>query len=74
MAKVKVTIMLDERLLRLIDRWVSEGRYSTRSQVVQAAIREHVERWSRARLAEEVVKLDPREERALADERLAMDA
>jgi Arc/MetJ-type ribon-helix-helix transcriptional regulator len=74
MAAAKVAITLDERLLRTVDRWVKQGRYPNRSQAIQAAIREKVERWKRTRLAEELSKLDPAEERAFADERFTGEA
>ena len=68
MAASKVAITVDEQLLKLVDRWVTQGRYPSRSQAVQAALREKVERWNRVRLSEEVAKLRPHEEQALADE------
>ena len=68
MATAKVAITVDEQLLRLIDRWVTQGRYPSRSQAIQSAVREKVERWNHTRLAEEVAKLNPKEERALAGE------
>ena len=74
MGAAKVAITLDEQLLHMVDRWVKEGRYPNRSQAIQAALREKMERWKRTRLAEELAKLDREEERALADERLAGEA
>ena len=74
MSTTKVAITVDEQLLKLVDRWVTQGRYPSRSQAIQAAVREKVERWNHTRLAEEVAKLNPKEERALAEERLAGDA
>lgn len=74
MSTAKVAITVDEQLLRLIDRWVIQGRYPNRSQAIQSAVREKVERWSHTRLAEEVAKLDPKEERGLAEERFAGEA
>lgn len=71
MATMKVAITVEQQLLRLVDRWVSQGRYPNRSQAIQAALREKAERWSRVRLAEEVAKLDPKEEKGLAEESLA---
>ena len=70
MATAKVAITVDDQLLKLVDRWVTQGRYPSRSQAIQAAVREKVERWNHVRLAEEVAKLNPTEERALADEHL----
>jgi len=69
MGSAKVAITLDEGLLRVVDRWVKQGRYPNRSQAIQAALREKMERWKRSRLAEELARLDVGEERALAEER-----
>ena len=74
MGSAKVAITVDERLLSVVDRWVKQGRYPNRSQAIQAALREKMERWKRTRLAEELDKLDPTEERDLADETLAGEA
>ncbi len=73
MATAKVAITLDQQLLRLIDRWVTQKRYASRSQAIQVALREKVEHWKHARLAEEVKKLKPREERTLAEEHFPSD-
>ena len=74
MPTTKVAITVDGQLLKLVDRWVTQGRYPSRSQAIQAAIREKVERWNHTRLAEEVAKLDPKEERVLAEETFAGEA
>ena len=71
MSAAKVAITMDKELLTQVDRWVSEGRHPNRSQAIQAAVREKLERSRRPRLAEESSKLDPKEERALAEEGLA---
>ena len=71
MASAKVAITLDSQLLRTVDRWVKQGRYPNRSQAIQVALREKLERWKRIRLAEEVSKIDPSEEKSLADEKLS---
>ena len=74
MATAKVAITVDEHLLKLVDRWVTQGRYPSRSQAIQAAVREKVERWNHTRLAEEVGKLNRKEERAMAEESFAGEA
>lgn len=71
MASAKVAITLNEELLKQVDRWVAEGRFPSRSQAIQQAVREKLERSRKRRLAEEAAKLDPREERTLAEEGLA---
>jgi Arc/MetJ-type ribon-helix-helix transcriptional regulator len=71
MRAAKVAITMDAGLLKTVDQWVRQGRYPNRSQAIQAALREKLERWKRTRLSEELAKLDPEEERSLAEERLA---
>lgn len=73
MGSAKVAITLDERLLEVVDRWVKQGRYPSRSQAIQTALREKMERWKHTRLADELAKLDRREEQSLADEGLACE-
>ncbi len=73
MSATKVAITLDRTLLRQVDRLVAEGRYPSRSRAIQEAVRRQLERSRRRRLAEEAAKLDPNEERALAEEGLAVD-
>jgi Arc/MetJ-type ribon-helix-helix transcriptional regulator len=69
MGAARVAITLDERLVRIVDRWVKQGRYPNRSRAIEAAVREMADRWRRTRLAEELAKLDVKAERDLADER-----
>jgi Arc/MetJ-type ribon-helix-helix transcriptional regulator len=71
MGAAKVAITLDRRLLRMVDQWVQQGRYPNRSQAIQAALHEKMERSKRTRLAEELAKLDRQSERALSEERLS---
>lgn len=71
MAMSKVAITLESGTLREIDRWVKEGRFPNRSRAVQAALAEMLARRKRRRLLEELSKLRPREERALAEESLS---
>jgi len=71
MGAAKVAITMEKDLLSLVDRWVKEGRYPNRSQAIQAAVREKIDRSRRRRLAEEAAKLDPTEERAMAEEGFA---
>ncbi len=40
MAIAKVTIAIDKALLKVVDLWVKEGRYASRAEAVQAALRE----------------------------------
>jgi Arc/MetJ-type ribon-helix-helix transcriptional regulator len=70
----KVAVTIDQGLLSEIDRWVGAGEYPNRSQAVQAALRcLQQRRAKRGRLLSELAKLDPAEERALAEEQLTAE-
>jgi Arc/MetJ-type ribon-helix-helix transcriptional regulator len=71
MATMKVTVTLEIDSLREIDRLVREERFPSRSRAVQAALAEMLARRKHSRMAEELAKLDSREERALAEEALS---
>ena len=53
---------------------VRDARYPNRSQAIEAALSEKLQRLARTRLAQECARLDPKEERALAEEGLAGSA
>ncbi len=74
MSSAKLAITMKPELLAQIDRWVAAGRYPNRSQAIQAAVQEKAERAWRRRLAEEAGKLNPKEERALAEEGFAAES
>jgi Arc/MetJ-type ribon-helix-helix transcriptional regulator len=74
MPATKVAVTIDSALLAELDRWVAAGEFPNRSQAVQAGVRRLQEdRRRRGRLLDELSKLDPEEERALADEILTAD-
>jgi metal-responsive CopG/Arc/MetJ family transcriptional regulator len=73
MPKSKVAVTLDEDLLAEVDRLVARRAFPNRSQAIEAALAEKLERLSRTRLARESANLDPAEERALAEEGLGAD-
>lgn len=73
MAKTKVAVTLESALVGRIDRLVREARFPNRSQAIEVALAEKLERLDRTRLARECAKLGPRQERALADEGLETD-
>jgi len=70
MPTAKVAISLDREILQEVDRWVLRGAYPNRSKAIQAALRSQVERWRRHRLVTELKKLNPVQERTLANERM----
>jgi Arc/MetJ-type ribon-helix-helix transcriptional regulator len=75
MPAAKVAITLNEPLLREVDRWVAAGEFPNRSRAIQAALMSlRAERQRRTTLLGEIEKLNPAEERALAEERLAGEA
>ena len=74
MSVAKITISLDDQLLARLDSLVRTRRFASRSQAIQEAVQEKVERLARTRLAQECAKLDIGEERALADLGLAAEA
>jgi len=71
MPKTKVAVTVDAALLDRVDELVHKRRFANRSQAVERALAETLERLARTRLARECAKLDPREEKALAEEGLA---
>lgn len=68
MPKLKVAVTVERRLLDEIDALVEAREYPNRSQAVEAALADALARRARTRLAAECAKLDPDEERALAEE------
>lgn len=64
----KIAITLDRELLKDIDRGVKSGLYKNRSRAIEEAVREKIERQRKRRLLSEAKKLDPKEERALAEQ------
>jgi metal-responsive CopG/Arc/MetJ family transcriptional regulator len=68
MPKTKVAITLNSELLEELDGLIAQRRFPNRSQAIEAALAEKLGRLARTRLARETAKLDPREEKALAEE------
>ena len=66
----KIAVTLESKSVADLDRWVREGRYPNRSRALQSAVDLLVEREKRARLIRELKKLDPAEERRMAEEGL----
>jgi metal-responsive CopG/Arc/MetJ family transcriptional regulator len=74
MPKLKVAVTLERRLLDELDALVEAREYPNRSQAIEAALADALARRARTRLAGECAKLDPVEERALAEEGMAAEA
>jgi metal-responsive CopG/Arc/MetJ family transcriptional regulator len=73
MSKTKVAVTLDSEILRELDALIADRRFPNRSQAVEAALAEKLERLAQTRLAREVAKLDPTEEKALAEEGMGVE-
>jgi metal-responsive CopG/Arc/MetJ family transcriptional regulator len=73
MPKTKVAVTLETELLRELDESIANGGFPNRSQAIEAAVAEKLDRIRRDRLARECAKLDPKEEKALAQEGLGAE-
>lgn len=73
MNKTKIAITLDQESVKRLDHLVEEHIFSNRSQAIQEAVKEKLERIERSRLARECAKLDPGFEKAMAEEGLSED-
>lgn len=74
MPKTKIAITLDGPVLSRLDRVVESGIFPNRSQAIEAAVMEKLDRLEHRRLAAECAKLDATAEQAMADEGLGADA
>ena len=73
MGKGKIAITLDERSIDELDMLVEQNMFSNRSQAVQEAVNEKLQRLNKTRLARESSKLNPDFEKQLAEEGLTAD-
>jgi Arc/MetJ-type ribon-helix-helix transcriptional regulator len=73
MPKTKVALTLDSELIEQVDELVERRRFRNRSQAIEAALADKLQRLAQTRLARESAKLNPRDEKRLADEGLAED-
>ncbi len=74
MATSKIAVTIEQSTLKRLDRMVREQKYPNRSRAVQEALEEKMDRTEQRRLIEECSKLDPNEEKALAEEGLGSEA
>ena len=68
MAKAKLAITLDDRILTEVDQLVKRRMFPNRSRVIEQAVEEKLARMNRNRLARECSKLDSGFEKAMAEE------
>lgn len=73
MRRAKIAITLEASTLKELDDLVGRRAFSNRSQAIQKAVVEKLERLSHSRLARECNKLDPAFEKALAEEGMSED-
>jgi Arc/MetJ-type ribon-helix-helix transcriptional regulator len=72
MPTTKVAVTIDAELLEQVDRWVKQGEFPNRSRAIQAGIAQLMEQRERHEsLLAELARLDPIEERAVAEEWLS---
>jgi metal-responsive CopG/Arc/MetJ family transcriptional regulator len=69
----KIAITIEAGVLNEVDRLVLEKVFPNRSRAIQRAVEESLDKLGRRRLQRECRKLDPREERAAAEEGLSED-
>lgn len=74
MGKTKIAITLDEESVEQLDRLVNEHVFQSRSNAIQKAVNENLQRMKQGRLAKECAKLNPSFEKELAEEGTAEDA
>jgi Arc/MetJ-type ribon-helix-helix transcriptional regulator len=67
MGKAKIAITLDEEYIEQIDKLVGKHVFQSRSQAVQEAVNDKLQRIKRSRLSKECAKLDPVFEKAIAE-------
>lgn len=70
MAKTKLAVTVDSGLIEELDGLIARRRFANRSQAIEAALAEKLERLKHVRLARECAKLDADEEKRFAEEGL----
>jgi metal-responsive CopG/Arc/MetJ family transcriptional regulator len=73
MKTAKIAITIDQDLLRRLDRAARKHAFRSRSRAIQEAVRDKLDRLDKTLLARECAKLDPQEERAMAEEGMAAE-
>ena len=68
MGTAKVAISMAQGLLGRLDRRVRDGTFPSRSKAIEEAVKDKLDRLDRSGLARECAKLDPKIEKALAEE------
>ena len=74
MSVAKLAISLDAGMLKKLDRLVDRHFFPSRSKAIQDALAEKLMKIDKSRLAIECGKLDPIEEKELAEEGIGSEA
>ncbi|MBU2514689.1 ribbon-helix-helix domain-containing protein [bacterium] len=73
MSVAKITISMEQQLLEKIDQMVKNKAFGNRSQAIQSAVKDKINKLEHTRLAKECAKLDMKYEQDFADEGLIME-
>jgi metal-responsive CopG/Arc/MetJ family transcriptional regulator len=73
MATSKIAITLDSELVKKLDRLVEKKVFPSRSKAIQEAVAEKIIKLDKYRLARECAKLNPKIERAMAEEAVSAE-
>jgi metal-responsive CopG/Arc/MetJ family transcriptional regulator len=73
MNKAKIAITLEQETVKQLDRLIEKQTFKNRSQAIQQAVAEKLDRLDRSRLARECAKLDTVSEQSLAEEGFSED-
>ncbi len=68
MPVAKIAVSMDQKIVHRLDGLVRRGFFPNRSKAIQAALENQLSRLDKSRLALECAKLNPKHERALAEE------
>ena len=68
MTVAKFAISLDSKMLKRLDRLVSSHFFPSRSKAIQDALEEKLSKIDKSRLALECKKLNPKDEKQIAEE------
>jgi metal-responsive CopG/Arc/MetJ family transcriptional regulator len=68
MGKTKIVVTIDEKIVLRVDHLVEQEAFASRSQAIEEALRDKLDRLERSRLARESAKLDPNCEKTLAED------
>jgi metal-responsive CopG/Arc/MetJ family transcriptional regulator len=74
MSTAKIAITLDEGVLQKLDALVRKHIFENRSRAIQEAVSEKLARLEKTRLARECAKLNPQDEKRMAEEGMSIVA